>query len=305
MSRIFKITEKIEGILYKSRIFTIKTRDFLLNSLKGTIEYSVSVVPKGNIKTSGILPFDNIPLRRIGIISSPGFTENRRSVLRVQKGYAIDPGKLEDSADEFLFSFEIEYEVDQVVKDLIRKDHQIETAGDEGDVYWLHAQIKRIQDFERILRKVDLVDIPFAINVAIHQDIKTKFPRRRQQELELITKWVREHDRERKKILSHDHLKHKRRRPREKEITQVLRDLQILFMPQRFKSFVEIVQDFYYYDCFRGTDFYDQIPFRTFPKWMTVISRTDLSLKKPAAEGELLYKKEDFRDAVEKAITKK
>ena len=152
---------------------------------------------------------------------------------------------------------------------------------------------------------MDLLDIPFGVNVAVHQDIKTKFPTRRQRELELIAKWAHELDRNRKRLLTHEHLRLKRQRPKEKDITKILNDLQILFTPLRFKSFIDVMKDFYYSDCFRGADFYDQIPFRTFPKWMAVISRTDLSIEKPASEGELVYKKAIFQEAVEKAITKK
>ena len=196
-------------------------------------------------------------------------------------------------------------QTERVVKDLVRRDRQVDAIGDEKNTYWLHAQIKRLDELQKSLRKFDLVDIPFSVNVAIHQDVKNKFPARRQKELELIAKWAREADRNRKKIFTHQHLRLKRQRPKEKEITKLLDDLQNLFFPHRFASFVEVLKDFYYSDCRRGADFYDQIPFRTIPKWMSVISRTDLSVEKPASEGQLVYKKASFQDAVEKAISKK
>ena len=152
---------------------------------------------------------------------------------------------------------------------------------------------------------MDLLDIPFAVNVGVHQDIKTKFPARRNRELELMAKWAHEHDRNRKQLLSMEHLRLKRKRPKEKDITKVLRDLQSIFIPFRFKSYIDVSRDFDYYDCVRGADFYDKIPFRTFPKWMAVISRTDLTIEKPVSKGQLIYKKSLFQEAIEEALTKK
>lgn len=307
LSKIFKITEKIDRILLDSGVFDIESKDFLLKSLEDTLEYSLVIVPKAS-KIQQKISFAEIDLRRISIISSPGFLEERGSVSRIEteltKGFVLDPGKLSANAEEFNFKFEIECEVEPIVKDLVRKDHQVEAIGEEKNTYWLHAQIKKLSYLESSLRKVDLLDIPFAVNVAVHQDVKTKFPTRRQRELELIAKWAHELDRERKRLLTHEHLTLKREKPKEKDITRILADLQIIFIPQRFKSFIDVLKDFYYSDCFRGADFYDQIPFRTFPKWMSVISRTDLSIEKPASEGELVYKKAMFQEAVEKAITK-
>lgn len=308
-SKIFKITEKIDKILLDSGAFNIESKDFLLKSLEDTLEYSLVALPKPSPKIQQKISFAEIDLRRISIISSPGFSEEMRSVSRIEgeltKGFILDPGKLSENAEEFNFKFGIECEVEPVVKDLVRKDHQVEAVGEEENTYWLHAQIKKLKDLRNSLRKLDLVDIPFVVNVAVHQDVKTKFPTRRQRELELIAKWAHELDRNRKWMLTHEHLRLKRQRPKEKDITGVLSDLQILFMPHRFKSFVDVLKDFHYSDCFRGADFYDQIPFRTFPKWMSIISRTDLSVEKPASEGELVYKKAMFQEAVEKAITKK
>jgi len=308
LSRIFKITEKIDKILLNSGIFDIRYKDFLLKSLEDTFQYSLIVSPKANLKVQQRIPFTEMDLRRISIISSPGFSEESESVSRIEdattKGLIIYPDKLSSNALEFNFKFDIACEVEPIIRDLVRKDHQVEPS-EEENTYWLHAQIKELSYLESSLRKLDLLDIPFVINVAVHQDVKTKFPTRRQQELELIAKWAHELNQEKKKRLTVEHLRLKSRRPREKDITNLLSDLQAIFMPQRFKSFIDVLKDFYYSDCFQGADFYDQIPFRTFPKWMCIISRTNLSIEKPASEGELIYKKAIFQDAIEEAITKK
>ncbi len=312
ISKVFKITEKIDKILLDSGAFTIETKEFALKGLEETVEYSVIALPKVASAPQRKIAFKGLNLRRISIISSPGFLEETDSVSKIEgdlaKGLIFDSKKLTGSAKEFKFKFEValdSFEAEHVLKDLVRRDRQVEAIGDEKNTYWLHAQIKKLEDLRNSLRRFDLADIPFSVNVAIHQDVKNKFPPRRQKELELIAKWAREADRNRKALLTHQHLRLKRQRPQEKEISKVLDDLQNLFLPHRFCNFVDVLNEFYYYDCYRGTDYYDQIPFRTIPKWMSVISRTDLSVEKPASKGKLVYKKADFQDAVEKAINKK
>lgn len=309
LSNVFKITEKIDKELLGTQLFKIESKDVTLKAGEGLLEYSVVVFPKATSKAKKKVTFEHFDLRRITIISSPGFTEDVDSISIIDKNltksFVLDTKNLQVDADQFNFKFDIECKTDSVVKDLIRRDHQVEAVGEESNTYWLHAQIKKLQDLKCALRKVNLLDIPFAINVGVHQDIKTKFPSRRRRELDVMSRWAHELDRNKKDLLSGEHLRLKRRRPKEKDITQLLTDLQDLFLPYKFKSYINVFRDFNFSDCYRGADFYDQIPFRTFPKWMAVVSRTDLSVDKPVSTGELVYNKAKFQEDVEKAIEKK
>ncbi|MHA1227898.1 MAG: hypothetical protein ACTSPV_14220 [Candidatus Hodarchaeales archaeon] len=305
LSKFFKITNKIDQILIDYGFFKIETKDLILKANEGTIEYSPTVIPTKKPLYIKNLNFFDITLRRLTVISSPGFIEEKSSVNRTEKGFILIPKNFTKTALEFQIKFEIEYDIEYVVNDLVRRDHQVEAVSEDRDMYWLHAQLKQLDPIEKILRNASLIDIPFIVNVGIHQDIKTKFPKRRQEELELIAEWSRTVDRNKKAALNIQHMNFKRQKPGEKEITDVLRDLQSLFIPTRFKTFIMVGKDFYYSECFQGADFYDDIPFKTYPKWMSVISRTDLSLAKPVAKGELIYKKLDFQKAIEKALIKK
>ena len=309
LRRIFKITKKIDKIVVNSGLLKISSRDFKLKSLEDSAEYSLTAIPQKSPRISKILSFEDIPLRRLSIISSPGFSDESQAISRIDNVdstvFNINLKNCHTNAQEYNIKFEIGCEIEAIVRKLVQKNTQTESADDEKATYWLHAQMKELKDIMKPMRKLDLTDIPFVVNVAVHQDVKTKFPKRRKKELEVIAKWARELDRNKKLALDGEHLSLKRRKHKEKNITDLLRDLQVLFDPHKFKSFIDITNEFYYSDCLRGTEFYDQIPFRTFPKWMSVISRTDLSIDKPASEGELVYKKADFSDAVQKAITKK
>jgi hypothetical protein len=309
ISRIFKVTDKIDKIMLESKAFDIGPKEFQLKSLEEVMEYSIVALPKEDLNECQNISFKDIDLRRLTITSSPGFLDAKESVSRIEgelaKGFIIDPRKLDQNAEEFLFKFEIETMIEPYMKDLVRRDHQIDSTGDETNTYWLHAQLKEVRPFKDALRKMNLLDIPFVVNVGIYQDVKMKFPTRRQKELEIIGQWARELDRERKRRLDFEHITLKRIRHREKDITQILRDLQGLFKPEVFRSFVEVSDQFYYSYCYQGADFYDKIPFKTYPKWMSVLSRTDLSLERQASEGKLIYKRKSFQEAIEKAITRK
>lgn len=55
-------------------------------------------------------------------------------------------------------------------------------------------------------------------------------------------------------------------------------------------------QDFRYANCYAGRERYD-LPIEVIPKRMEVISRADISLEVPAANGKIIYRKKQFRDA--------
>lgn len=309
LSELLEVSRKLDRILVDSKYFDVESRGFALKSLEGVMEYSVVALPRIGLKDGHNVSFEKMSLRKISVISSPGFSDQGASISTAQgsltKSFVLNPKRLDDNAKEFNFRFEVECDIEPITKDLVRRDHQIETSSDENNTYWLSAELKELGRIVPLLKRMDLSDIPFVLNVAVHQDIKTKFPIRRQKELELIAKWAHESDRNKKKMLSFEHLRMKRERPKEKDITKILIDLQTIFTPHQFCSYIDVLEDFYYADCFRGTDFYDQIPFRTFPKWMSVVCRTDVSTEKPASEGELVYKKAKFKEAVEDAITEK
>lgn len=153
-------------------------------------------------------------------------------------------------------------------------------------------------------KNIELRDLDFFVNVAIHQDIKTSIPKSFARQLEVLLEWSETSDREKKMRLSMEHLRLKRKRelPR-KSVLEFLGELQELFMPRKFKRFIEVMKDFRYHDCLRGIEYYN-LSFPTWPKFMTVISRTNLNYEYPAATGILIYKYGDFREEIERIFSK-
>jgi hypothetical protein len=83
------------------------------------------------------------------------------------------------------------------------------------------------------------------------------------------------------------------------DIYSLMAEIHSVFLPTRFKNFVDITPPFRYHNSKQGTDFYD-FPGQVLPKAMTVVSRTDLNLQNPAREGKVIYKKRDLFSELDK-----
>jgi hypothetical protein len=102
--------------------------------------------------------------------------------------------------------------------------------------------------------------------------------------------------------LGYRHARAIRKRGKDIDLFDALRDLQALFFPDAFSHFIEVTRDFHYDGCLRGTSYYAELPLLSWPNVMKVISRTNLGLEKFTAEGVLIYKKNDFLDEVKKIL---
>ncbi len=244
-------------------------------------------------------------VRSVRLRSLAPLTDLTNSAIRITSdGFEISYKPLE-SGD--LYILEVEWVIDspRFIDDLVKRDISIEPPKENVREYWMHAELKHLDIFKIAYRNIELKDLDFFVNVAVHQDVKTSIPKHFMRQIEVAVKWLESTDREEKLRLTLEHLRLKREKklPR-KEVLDFLRELQDLFMPRKFKKFVEVIKDFKYHDCMRGVEYYN-LPFPTWPKFVTVVSRTDLSYEKPAAEGLLIYRYSDFRKEVEKIFSKR
>lgn len=163
----------------------------------------------------------------------------------------------------------------------------------------MSAQLKHVGVLKKNYYSVNLRDVPFIVDVAIHHDVRITVPGIYRKQLETFVEITKKKGRSEK----YKDLMQLQRLQKLKyggvELA-TLRDLFELFTPTRFRQFIEVLRDFYYSDCMRGSDFYDTLPFPTWPKTMKVISRTDLNLDKPAADGTLVYRYNDFISEIKK-----
>lgn len=264
-------------------------------------EYSVGFKVKRGISRSisrRKIVFDYPGIKRVSVHSTPFMKPENDAIFYNGKSFEILLGKLSQDTDTFWATIEYVIKDNSFLDNLVQRDTQAESITDKQNEYWIHAQLKNLKALRTNYGRVDLRDVDFLLDVAVHQEIKARIPKPFIKDLEIIMKWISEKDRGKKWELSREHLKQQKTKKYAGKEQEVLRDLQDLFLPSHFATFIEVTQPFHYYDAIRGQELYDNIPFQTFPKLMKIISRTDLSFDKPAAEGKLIYKKNDLQKEI-------
>jgi len=236
--------------------------------------------------------------------ATPLMKSESDAIVYTENGFEILLDKLSKDTDTFWATIEYDIKDKKFLDDLVQRNRQTESVTETKNEYWMHAQLKNLQALRTNYGKLDLQDVDFFVDVAVHQDIKTKIPKPFIEDLEIVTKWISETDRGKKYDLSMDHMRQQKTKRYAGREQEVLKDLQDLLIPDQFCTFIDVALPFRYSDCIRGKEFYDTIPFPTFPKALKVISRTDLSLDKPAAKGKLIYKKKDFQDKISEVFLK-
>lgn len=130
--------------------------------------------------------------------------------------------------------------------------------------------------------------------------IPSVFRKQLETAVKLLSKHHGSRDVQFKLLAQHRQLLRARKEKYYGEIFEILEEIQEVFSPLTFEKFVEVKKDFHYFDCERGKDFYETLPFPTWPKSMKVISRTDINFERPAADGLLIFKRKNLMDEIEK-----
>ena len=173
-----------------------------------------------------------------------------------------------------------------------------ETPEEGSTKYWVVAQLKHLESLKSKYCRIDLRDVDFNVDVGIHQDVVTKIPSAFKEQLETISELTKRKGRSEKFKLFYKLMRIQNTKFGGKEY-ELLGDVMNLFSPLNFRKYVDVEKDFHYSACEKGTSVYD-FPIVTWPKFMKVTLRTDLSLDKLAANGQLIYKKSDFMAELEK-----
>ena len=263
------------GIVFRSKKGLLSgKKDFPLQSLK-------------KVSVQSLIPFKDVTDNCVKPLSSGGFELH---YTRLNQGIP------------HLLNVELNIEEPRFIDNIVYRKVQDDTPNPEIKKYWMHAQLKFTDVFEKMFSDVRLEDIDFDVRVSTHEDINTSVPGSFRRELEVTVNWMNETDPEKKAFWNREHLRILRARrggssKGQSGILHLIQELQDIFMPRVFRTFIDVRKDFYYHDALRGIDFYTA-PFPTWPKFMTVVTRTTLNLNKPAAEGSLEFNHKDFKTKI-------
>jgi hypothetical protein len=296
---IVKRSDFVDKILRDN--FKIEGQEMTILCPEGIQKYSISLTPKASFLFPKSVKFSHGTPRRIEIRQVRGLSQIPEALKLTTEGFEINLKPLNSGE---LYILDIEYKlddhrfVDSLVDRIIPRDvpHDSEESTRH---YEMSAQMKHLKVLRQNYYSVNLRDVDFTVDVAVHQDVKTTVPGIFRQQLDTLVEISKKKgwDEQHKLLMRHRHLQTQKYGGKEIEILQNLYEL---FTPIEFKKYVSVIRDFHYSDCMRGSDFYDTLPFPTWPKSMKIVSRTDLSLDKPAADGILAYKHSDFVSEIEK-----
>lgn len=285
--------------------YRILSQEVILNCGQQTQELSIAIeVKKGKVISTKIrFPFgkptrvDLRPIRTMADASS----SSSYSIDYTSDGFELDTRNM---TQDDLYLLNVTYHgLDGHFEDaLVRKDHPRERPIGSDSEYWLHAELKHPSLLREKYTRLDLRDIAFDVNVEVSRDIKMVIPPSFRYELETAFSLLDETNPHEILKAGRRHIAARKRRASRENVLKLLSDMQGVFLPNKFSSFVEVREDFTYYDCERGVSFYDKLPFPTWPRAMRVVSRTDLNLSKYVATGTLVYKKDDFMKKVKKIL---
>jgi len=221
-------------------------------------------------------------------------------ITMTTRGFEINTNHMSEGE---LYILDAEYDLDTpgFVDSLVQRNSAREYPRDHETEYWMHAELKHPDVLRSAYGRLDLRDLDFNVDVGISEHIKTVVPPGFLYELRTGLELLAERNPHAKAKLGVKHALAMKNRGKG-DTMELLSNLQHLFFPSTFSDFLEVKKDFRYSECFRGTSFYDALPIPTWPRTMKVTARTDLSLDACAADGTLVYKRDDFLNSVKRIL---
>ena len=297
---VIKSVEIILDVLRKTKGIETESKEIFIRAPENIISFSVAFDINRPSLISKKLSFSIPNIQRISLYSLVPYFPLPTFQLRGESGLVL---KLEDIPKEtknLLLNIEYKISSPRFVSDLVQTNVATETATDQ-DAYWMHAALKHPAYLKKLYDNLEVRDIDFNVDVAIYKEIKSVVPRNVIKVLSILRELSSTTDRNRAIRLTFELLK-ARRRGGSKDPYEIMSQAQTLFMPHHFKRFIEVTPPFRYYDAIVGPNFYDRT-LQILPKTMKVVSRTDLDLNNPAADGKMYYKKRILYDDLSKLFS--
>lgn len=298
VTSIVKKANSVEKVFKND--FEIEGQEMTVFCPEGIQKYSMSIIPKDtNILTKNVKFNNGVPIR-LELRQVMGLSNITDATEITTTGFKIDPKKLDPGE---LYILDVEYKIDdrRFVDALVDRTNPKDLPHKPNEdirQYEMSAQLKHLRVLKQKYYNVNLRDVDFTVDIAVHQDVKTTIPGIFKQQIETLVEFSKKKGRSEKFKIMMKHMQLQKQKYGGKEL-DIIDNLHGLFTENKFKQFIDIQKDFSYSDCTRGSDFYDALPFPTWPKSMKVVSRTDLNLENPAAEGILAYKHSNFISEIE------
>ena len=298
MNKLLDYAKKIEQ--NANETFRIDGREMTILCPEQVQKYSLSLISKQNSFFNNKAKFELGKVRRATVRSLVGL--EKIDAINISKtGFELNLKKLKPGER---YNLDVEYAIDDpnFLNSLVNREVVKEAPKENGTEYWMVAQLKHVESLKSDYGRIDLQDVDFNVDVGVHQDVTTKIPEGFKDQIEIISQLTKKIGRS-EKFKLFNKLLTVQNKPQSGKEFEILSNIAELFSATKFKKFVDVSQDFHYYNCEKGSNIYDY-SFVSWPKFMKITSRTDLNLNKPASKGTLTYKRTNFMSEIEKLFEK-
>ncbi len=297
-SKIVELAENIGKVLDKIYALKKEGQGISIKVPEGICQYDAIVKVRGSGIVSKNIAFQLPEVDNVTGVCMPSLKPLHDSIRKTAEGFCLFLEGVPDGTDYILLQFQYKTPGADFMSNLVESSVSAEPEEhNDRDEYWMHAGLKFPQILVKAYSHLRLENIELNVDVAVENELKTAVPAFVIKSLRSIRKLLGHTDRN----LSHQAMINYLRSKRQigMDIYSLMAQINNVFLPTRFKSFVEVTSPFKYHDSKQGSDFYDY-PGQILPKVMAVTSRTDLSLQNPARDGKVIYKKTDLSKELEK-----
>ncbi len=303
VKKIFKRAEHLEKSV--DDYFKIDGQEMTILCPESKQRYSMVIIPKTKIVHDEGIFLDLGKPNSVDFLKVMGLSSMSECVKRGEDGVKL---YFEDLSPGELYILNLEYDLEnpRVIEQLVERNRPRDIPHNMDDMskeYEISAQLRYLNILRENYRTLKMENFEINVDVAVHQDINTSIPDVFRKQMEALVKLSQKRGRSDafKRFRQFENLQH---REYGGNSFDILKDLQDVFTGTHFKSFIDVQKDFGYSRCFRSASHFDTLPFETWPKYMRVIAKTNLSLERPAADGVVVYKHANFISDIEKVFEK-
>ena len=211
--------------------------------------------------------------------------------------------------DEDVVRVEVAYKMDEDwLEGLVRARSSPEPLQDKQK--WnLSAQLKDSSSLISGFSEMEIEEYPVTARVHIKEQINTNIPSYMKQMAEIEAEIQADYDpRHAVKVIGLQKRKAQlKSKFGKKDLITKLNEMSTFLRPSKFTNYVQMAtdQDFKLHGCEWGTEIFRALGMMPLPSKMNIISRTDLSLQKPATSGVMIYESGKFESDIKKLFSKK
>jgi hypothetical protein len=228
-----------------------------------------------------------------GIIEGAVYTDNNEIILDLNKVLDYD-----------MFGLEVSYRMDTEWLSRLVSSRNSPEPLENALRYNLSAQLKDPHSLVKGFSEFEVEEFPVIARVHIQENINLNIP----DYIKKLTKLEKDmlEDYNPRDAINIINLQRERARLKKdlgkEDLMTKLNQFSVFLRPQKFINYITNIpgSDFRLHNCVWGELLFRALGLVSLPKVMNVTSRTDLSLKKPAASGKMIYESGKFSTDIKK-----